>query len=148
MTRPSPDPAHRMPARSKARKRALDILFEAELRGRSAMDTLADRMAAGDPPVAAYTVQLVEGTAARLDEIDQVLARYAEGWSLDRMPTVDRNLLRLAAYELLCADDVPNAVAISEAVRLAGDLSTESSAHFVNGVLSSVDRDRPAVPQP
>ena len=147
MTRSSPDSPHRMPARTKARKRALDILFEAELRGRSAMDTLSDRMAAGDPPVAAYTVQLVEGTAARLDEIDHVLARYAEGWSLERMPTIDRNLLRLAAYELLCADDVPNAVAISEAVRLAGDLSTESSAHFVNGVLSSVDRDRPAVTQ-
>jgi N utilization substance protein B len=136
-----------MPARTKARKRALDILFEAELRGRSVQETLSDRMAASDPPVAEYTVQLVEGTVARLDEIDQVLERYAEGWSLDRMPTIDRNLLRLAAYELLCVDDVPNAVAISEAVRLAGDLSTDSSAHFVNGVLSSVDRDRPAVTQ-
>jgi N utilization substance protein B len=141
------DSAHRMPARTKARKRALDILFEAELRGRSVQETLSDRLAAGDPPVAEYTVRLVEGTVARIDEIDQVLAGYAEGWSLDRMPTIDRNLLRLAAYELLCVDDVPSAVAISEAVRLAGDLSTESSAHFVNGVLSSVDRDRPAVSQ-
>jgi N utilization substance protein B len=138
----------RMPARTKARKRALDILFEAELRGRSVQDTLSDRMAAGDPPVAEYTVELVEGTAARIQEIDELLAGYAEGWSLDRMPTIDRNLLRLAAYELLCVDDVPNAVAISEAVRMAGDLSTESSAHFVNGVLSSVDRDRPTVSQP
>jgi len=147
MTRTPADSQPRMPARTKARKRALDILFEAELRGRSVQETLSDRMAAGDPPVAEYTIQLVEGTAARIEEIDQVLADYAEGWSLDRMPTIDRNLLRLAAYELLCVDEVPNAVAISEAVRLAGDLSTESSAHFVNGVLSSVDRDRPAVTQ-
>ena len=145
MTRTPADSAHRMPARTKARKRALDILFEAELRGRSVQDTLADRVAAGDPPVPEYTVALVEGTVARIEEIDRVLAGYAEGWSLDRMPAVDRNLLRLAAYELLCVDDVPSAVAIAEAVRLAGDLSTESSAHFVNGVLSSVDRDRPVV---
>jgi transcription antitermination protein NusB len=137
-----------MSARTKARKRALDILFEAELRGRSLQDTLAERVAASDPPVAEYTVVLVEGTAARITELDQVLADYAEGWSLERMPTIDRNLLRLAAYELLCVDDVPSAVAISEAVRLAGDLSTDSSAHFVNGVLSSVDRDRPALATP
>jgi transcription antitermination protein NusB len=148
MTRTPADSAHRMPARTKARKRALDILFEAELRGRSVLDTLSDRMAAGDPPVPEYTVDLVQGTVARIDEIDGVLAGYAEGWALDRMPAIDRNLLRLAAYELLCVDDVPSAVAISEAVRLASDLSTESSAHFVNGVLSSVDRDRPAVVQP
>ena len=148
MTRTPADPPHRMPARTKARKRALDIMFEAELRGRSVQDTLSDRVAAGDPPVPEYTVELVEGTVARIDEIDRVLAGYAEGWALDRMPAIDRNLLRLAAYELLCVDDVPSAVAISEAVRLAGDLSTESSAHFVNGVLSSVDRDRPAVIQP
>ena len=148
MARASTDSAHRMPARTKARKRALDILFEAELRGRSAEDTLADRLAAGDPPVGEYTVALVEGTAARIQEIDGVLARYAEGWSLDRMPAVDRNLLRLAVYELLCVDDVPSAVAIAEAVRLAGDLSTEPSAHFVNGVLSSVDRDRPELTHP
>jgi N utilization substance protein B len=137
-----------MSARSKARKRALDVLFESEQRGVDVLDTLAGRIAAADPPVSEFTVELVEGVVAHRDRIDELLTTYSQGWSLDRMPAVDRNLLRLAVYELLCVDDVPSAVAIAEAVRLAGDLSTEPSAHFVNGVLSSVDRDRPELTHP
>ncbi len=124
-----------MPARSKARKRALDVLFEAELRGQPVLDVLAER-ADQTPPLPAYAADLVRGVYAHQQRIDELLARYAAGWTLDRMPAVDRNLLRIGAFELLWADDIPDAVAISEAVRLARDLSTEGSPAFVNGLLA------------
>lgn len=127
-----------MSARSKYRKRALDILFESELQGLPVGGTLADRLAVNDPPVHAYTVQLVEGVAANADRLDALIAEHAHGWTLDRMPTVDRNLLRIAAYEITEVDDVPAAVAIAEAVELAKDLSTDDSASFINGVLSAI----------
>ena len=125
-----------MPARSKARKRALDVLFEAELRGLPGLDVLAERATDEIPPLPAYAAELVRGVHAHQQRIDELLATYAEGWTLDRMPAVDRNLLRIGAFELLWADDVPDAVAISEAVRLARDLSTEGSPAFVNGLLA------------
>jgi len=132
-------------ARTKARKRALDILFESELRGASITDTLAERVAAGDPPVGEYAVSLVEGVAAHRQEIDDLLTRYAEGWTLARMPAVDRNILRIGGYEVLFADDVPDEVAVSEAVGLARDLSTDESAPFVNGLLAALARVKPTL---
>jgi N utilization substance protein B len=123
-------------ARSKARKRALDVLFEAELRSQPVLDVLAERAADETPPLPAYAADLVRGVHAHQQRIDELLAAYAEGWTLDRMPAVDRNLLRIGAFELLWADDIPDAVAISEAVRLARELSTESSPAFVNGLLA------------
>jgi len=129
-----------MGARTKYRKRALDILFESESRGLSADGTLADRLEVNDPPVNPYTVSLVEGVAAHIGEIDALLEEYSVGWSLDRMPAVDRNLLRIAVYEIQYLDDVPDAVAISEAVELAKDLSTDESPRFVNGLLSKVSQ--------
>ncbi len=125
-----------MPARSKARKRALDILFEAELRGSPVLDLLAERTALASPPVSAYAATLVRGVAEHQPKIDELIAKYAEGWTLDRMPAVDRNVLRIGIYELLWAPDIPDAVAISEAVQLARDLSTEASPAFVNGLLA------------
>ncbi|HEY0486282.1 MAG TPA: transcription antitermination factor NusB [Mycobacteriales bacterium] len=122
-------------ARGKARKRALDVLYESDLRGVDPVATVADRMAQADPPVPGYTVELVEGVTARRARIDELIATYSEGWTLERMPPVDRNLLRVAIYELLWNDDVPDAVAISEAVELAKDLSTDESPRFVNGLL-------------
>jgi N utilization substance protein B len=122
-------------ARGKARKRALDVLYEADLRGTDPMGTVADRLAQADPPVPDYTVELVEGVTGRRARIDELITTYAEGWTLDRMPPVDRNLLRVAIYELLWCDSVPDAVAISEAVELAKDLSTDESPRFVNGLL-------------
>ena len=121
-----------MAARSKARKRALDVLFEAEVRGEPVLDLLAERTAAADPPVAAYAAELVRGVHGHQEQIDQLLAAHAQGWTLDRMPAVDRNILRIGVYELLWSDDVPDAVAISEAVTLAGALSTDDSSAFVN----------------
>ena len=124
-----------MSARSKARKRALDVLFEAEQRSAPVLETLAGRLAAADPPVSEYAVELVEGVVAHQKRIDELLATYSRDWPLDRMPAVDRALLRLATFELLWCDDVPDAVVIDEAVTLARSLSTDESPAFVNGLL-------------
>jgi transcription antitermination protein NusB len=133
-------------ARSKARKRALDILFESEMRGAPVADTLAQRVSAAAPPVGEYAVLLVEGIAERREEIDALLTRYAEGWTLARMPAVDRAILRIGAYEVLFNDDVPDEVAVSEAVALARDLSTDDSPTFVNGLLAALARGRSQSP--
>ena len=125
-------------SRSKARKRALDILFEAELRGADPVATLEERAAAADPPVRDYTAKLVRGVAAHASEIDaRISACLASGWTLPRMPRVDRNALRIAVFEIDYGE-VPDAVAISEAVQLVSELSTDDSPSFVNGVLSAV----------
>jgi transcription antitermination protein NusB len=129
-------------ARSKARKRALDVIFAAEARGRAPGEFLAEQVAAGEGPTNDYTSTLVQGVDDRLTRIDEILGSYAEGWTLDRMPAVDRNVLRLAVLELLWIDDVPDAVAISEALALVRDLSTDESPAFVNGVLGRIARDK------
>ena len=133
------------PARSKARKRALDILFEAELRDSPVLDLLEERITLGSPPVSAYAADLVRGVAVHTARIDELISQYAEGWTLDRMPAVDRNVLRIGVYELLWADDVPDAVAISEAVLLAQDLSTDASPAFVNGLLARIAELKPSL---
>lgn len=127
-----------MGARTKARKRALDILFESELQGLPLGATLLHRQAKVDQPLNDYTVRLVEGVVEHRGEIDEAIATQSTGWSLDRMPAVDRNLLRIGVFELRYVDDVPAAVALSEAVVLAGELSTDDSAAFVNGVLARI----------
>jgi len=127
-----------MGARSKARRRALDILFESELRGLPTGGTLADREARGHPPINEYTVALVRGVAEHADEIDELISQRAAGWTLDRMPAVDRNLLRIAVYELRYEPDTPNEVVLSEAVDIARELSTDESPSFVNGVLAAI----------
>jgi N utilization substance protein B len=133
------------PARSKARKRALDILFEAEQRGTGVLDLLAERITLGSPPVPGYAADLVRGVTVHTARIDELLSQYAEGWTLDRMPAVDRNVLRIGVYELLWADDVPDAVAINEAVLLAQDLSTDASPAFVNGLLARIAELKPSL---
>jgi N utilization substance protein B len=133
------------PARSKARKRALDILFEAELRDSPVLELLAERITLGSPPVAPYAADLVRGVAVHAARIDELISQYAQGWTMDRMPAVDRNVLRIGVYELLWADDVPDAVAISEAVLLAQDLSTDASPAFVNGLLARIAELKPTL---
>jgi transcription antitermination protein NusB len=134
-----------MGARSKARKRALDVLFESELRGADPLATLADRLVQADPPIPQYAVALVEGVAAHRERIDELLATYTLDWPLERMPAVDRNVLRLGTYELLWCDDIPDAVAIDEAVSLATSLSTPDSPAFVNGLLAKLLRLKPSL---
>jgi transcription antitermination protein NusB len=124
--------------RSKARKRALDILFEAELRDTDPVATLEERAADANPPVREYTAELVRGVVAHIAEIDtRISACLASGWTLPRMPRVDRNALRIAVYEIDYGQ-VPDAVAVAEAVQLVSELSTDESPAFVNGVLRAV----------
>ena len=146
-----------MAARSKARKRALDILFEADVRREPPLALLEARTVSAEPPVSSYAIELVQGVQAHREELDRLLAENSHGWTLDRMPAVDRNILRIGAYELLWGTEVPAAVAISEAVVLAGDLSTDASAAFVNGLLArlleikptlSPHHEEPAPPHP
>lgn len=134
-----------MGARTKARKRALDVLYEADLRGTDPIETLASRLVQSDPPVPEYTVELVEGYMARRERIDELLSTYAVGWTLDRMPAVDRTTLRLGVYELLWCDDVPDVVVVNEWVELARSLSTDDSPKFVNGMLARILELKPSL---
>jgi N utilization substance protein B len=134
-----------MSARTKSRKRALDILFESEAQSLPTGGSLADRQAEGDYPVNEYAVLLIEGVVAHRDRLDEIIAENANDWTLDRMPAVDRNLLRIGTFEILYVDDVPDAVAVSEAVGLASDLSTDESPSFVNGLLSRIVELKPSL---
>jgi N utilization substance protein B len=129
------------PSRRKSRRRALDVLYQSDLRDIDPLQVLTDmlaRMGADRPDHMTYAVTLVEGVAAHDTRIDELIASYAEGWTLARMPVVDRNLCRIAVYELLYNDEIDDAVAISEAVELARDLSTDDSPRFINGVLGRI----------
>ncbi|MCM2392806.1 transcription antitermination factor NusB [Streptomyces albipurpureus] len=137
-----------MAARNKARKRAFQILFEADQRGASVQTVLADwirhaRTDTRQPPVTEYTMELVEGYAEYADRIDELIATYAVDWELDRMPVVDRNIIRLGAYELVWVDGTPDAVVIDEAVELAKEFSTDESPSFVNGLLGRFKELKP-----
>jgi N utilization substance protein B len=132
-------------ARSKARKRAVDVLYEAGQRDADAVETLKQRLAQSDPPVPEYAVELVEGVVGNRARIDELLSTYSEEWTLERMPPVDLAILRLGTYELLWRDDVPDAVAVSEAVELATSLSTDQSPAFVNGLLARILSLKPSL---
>jgi N utilization substance protein B len=134
-------PKTQMPARRKARKRALDVLYEADLRDLPPAEVLVtylDRIEKPHPDHLNYTITLVEGVAKNLDRIDELIGSYAEGWTIDRMPVVDRNLARIAVYELLYVSEIDDPVAISEAVELAKQMSTDDSPRFLNGILGRI----------
>ena len=135
-----------MPARSRARKRALDLLYAAEMRGEDVVRFLDQAIEAGEGPSNPYVEVLVRGVAEHRTRIDELLTEYSEGWALNRMPAVDRSVLRMGVYELLWADDVPDAVAVDEAVTLVRDLSTDDSPAFVNGVLGAMLRSKDDIP--
>ncbi len=132
-----------MSARTKARKRALDLLYQADLRGIALSEVIAEeaKRAASQPAREGswlYAREIVDGVGDHAAEIDDAIEDSARGWSLARMPAVDRAILRMASWEILFNDEVPAGVAIAEAVALAGELSTEESSAFVNGVLGAV----------
>ncbi len=137
-----------MAARSKARKRAVDVVYEADQRAlttgepvvRALGTMLRERLVhpGAQTSLPEYAVEVVEGVTAQLPGIDEALSTYSQGWTLDRMPAVDRAILRVGAWEVLHNDDVPDAVAIDEAVQLATDLSTDDSPSFVNGLLGRI----------
>jgi len=137
-----------MAARTKARKRALDILFEADQRGENIIDVLESRIAASgrETPLPEYSQQIVRGVGQRWLEINALLQEASPEWTLARMPAVDRAILRIGAWEILSNSEVATAVAIDEAVELARDLSTHDSPGFINGILGTIARDAPALP--
>ncbi len=131
-----------MSARSKARKHALDILFESDIRNSSAADILTSRLVVEEGPdarpVRDYTQTLIAGVGEHRRKIDELISTYAKGWDMDRLPAVDRTILRIAIFEILWADEIPDAVAIDEALTLAKDLSTEESSGYIHGVLGRI----------
>lgn len=122
-----------MKARTKARKRALDILFEADLKGISVEQVWSEADQTDE-----FVKFLVTGVASKQAEIDQLISTASSSWSIERMPAVDRNLLRLAIFELKNSTETPKAVVISEAIELANTLSTDDSANFINGILANI----------
>lgn len=127
-----------MSARSKARKAALDLLYESDIRGRPVSEVLKARLIEVEYPIREFTQSLVAGVAEHRSRIDEIIGMRAKSWDLDRMPVLDRNILRLGAYEILWSTEVPVSVAIDEAVELAKTLSTEESPGYVNGVLGAI----------
>ena len=126
-----------MSARRKARKRALDFLYEADIRSSSAIELLRSR---GESELSQkeYVSELLVGVETNIGKIDELITTYAEGWDMDRMPAIDRNILRIALFEILFKDDLDDQVAVSEAVEIATELSTDDSAKYINGVLGRI----------
>ncbi len=131
-----------MSARSKARKAALDLLYEADIRGSNAVETLnlRDIVEEGPDarPIREYTRELVIGVEDNFRKIDELITTYAQGWDMDRLPAVDRNILRIGIYEILWSQTTPDGVAIDEALTLAKELSTDESAGYIHGVLGRI----------
>lgn len=138
-----------MSARSKARKQTLDLLYEADIRGTAAIDILASRSDDGSDadarPIREFTRELIAGISAQKRKIDELISTYAQGWDMDRLPTVDRNILRLAIYELIWTPDLPEGVVINEALELAKQLSTDESASYIHGVLGKISMIRESI---
>ena len=134
-----------MSARGKARRRALEILFEAEARGTVATDGITARRESTEQVINPYTVEIVNGVVAEQERIDEFLSSYAQGWTLDRMPAVDRIILRVGTWELLFNDEIPDGVAVAEAVSMAKEMSTDASPDFVNGLLGRLQQLKPTL---
>lgn len=127
-----------MSARSKSRKGALDLLYEADIRNQSAVAIHDERKSGADVLIRDYTSLLLRGVTDNRRKIDELISTYAEGWDMDRMPAVDRNILRIGIFELLWCHDIPDSVAINESLKLAKTLSTDESAGYVNGILGRI----------
>ncbi len=132
-----------MSARTKARKRALDLLFESDLRNSKASDLLFSRPAS-ELSQEDYVVMIINGIELNLRKIDELITTYAQGWDIDRMPTVDRNIMRIALYEILWGADIDDQIAASQAIILAQEYSTEESAKYINGVLGRIIALKPS----
>ncbi len=139
-----------MSARSKARKQALDLLYEADIRGSSALELLQSRDVIEDGPDARpirdFTKELISGISTNSRKIDELITTYAQGWDMDRLPAVDRNILRLAIYEIVWSADLADGIAIDEALTLAKELSTDESAGYIHGVLGKISSIKESIP--
>lgn len=126
-----------MSARRKARKRALDFLYEADIRNASAIELMGSREPS-ELSESEYISELLAGVEVNRNKIDELITTYAQGWDMDRMPALDRNILRIALFEILFKEDLDDQVAASEAVEIATELSTEDSAKYINGILGRI----------
>jgi N utilization substance protein B len=137
-------------ARSKARKQALDLLYEADIRGSSALELLQSRDVIEEGPDARpirdFTKDLITGISTNSRKIDELITTYAQGWDMDRLPAVDRNILRLAIYEIVWSTDLADGIAIDEALTLAKELSTDESASYIHGVLGKISSIKESIP--
>jgi N utilization substance protein B len=137
-------------ARSKARKQALDLLYEADIRGGSALEFLQSRDVVEDGPDARpirdFTKELIGGIAENSRKIDELITTYAQGWDMDRLPAVDRNILRLGIYEIVWSTELADGIAIDEALSLAKELSTDESAGYIHGVLGKISSIKESIP--
>jgi N utilization substance protein B len=133
-------------ARAKARKRALDFLYEADIRGGDPLTLIAERAVEDISQIsqAEYSLLLIEGVQAHRAKIDELITTYAQGWDMDRMPAVDRNILRIAIFEILWEQDLDDQIAASQAVEFAKELSTDDSAGYINGVLGRIIALKPS----
>ena len=138
-----------MSARSKARKQALDLLYEADIRGASAADLLSARDLVEDGPEARpireFTKELIAGVLANKRKIDELITTYAVGWDMDRLPAIDRNILRLGIFEIVWTPELPECIAIDEALNLAKELSTDESAGYIHGVLGKISQIKASI---
>jgi N utilization substance protein B len=136
-------------ARSKARKQALDILYESDIRNSDAVAILESRDVVEEGPdarpIREYTRELIAGVTANKRKVDELIATYAQGWDMDRLAAVDRNILRLGIYEIIWSDELADGIAIDEAITLAKDLSTEDSATFIHGLLGKISSIKESV---
>ena len=139
-----------MSARSKARKQALDLLYEADIRGGSALEILQSRDVVEDSPDARpirdFTKELITGVSENSRKIDELITTYAQGWDMDRLPAVDRNILRLGIYEIVWSTELADGIAIDEALTLAKELSTDESAGYIHGVLGKISSIKESIP--
>ncbi len=139
-----------MSARSKARKQALDLLYEADIRGGSALELLQSRDVVEEGPdarpIREFTKELISGVSENTRKIDELITTYAQGWDMDRLPAVDRNILRLAIYEIVWSTDLADGIAIDEALTLAKELSTDESAGYIHGVLGKISSIKESIP--
>ncbi len=139
-----------MSARSKARKQALDLLYEADIRGGSALELLQSRDVVEEGPdarpIREFTKELISGVSDNTRKIDELITTYAQGWDMDRLPAVDRNILRLAIYEIVWSTDLADGIAIDEALTLAKELSTDESAGYIHGVLGKISSIKGSIP--
>ena len=139
-----------MSSRTKSRKRAVDAVFAADIRGKSPLELLDDTleqnaMRQNQDVIFAYSQQIVQGIVSHKDEIDAYLEAYSQGWTIDRMPTLDRAIMRVAVWEIIYNDDVPDSVAVNEAVELAKGYSTDDSPAFINGLLNKISSTKTAL---
>jgi N utilization substance protein B len=145
LTKSSDNPPHKIGSRGRARRRALEILFEAEQRGTTPLEALQRRRDYTEQTINPYTAAIVDGVITHQEQIDELLAQYAHGWTMERMLGMDKSILRLGAWELLFNDDMPDGAAVNEAVNMAREYSNDDSPGYVNGVLGRLQELKPTL---